>query len=265
VSTHDEEQSGRNVAIMRSVYDRRTRSYLAPDVSVGWVGVGSGVARSVVGGQAASGGSGFVAGSEARTPLGSGSWADLCHFSRRGGGVEACAAGERGLAGPARPGDWRFRRPGRSRRAGCSPQGQISDRFGCITTHSRARKTRLGCSTAGGWGTTQTTKTSPRLGRSPGVLQSRDDLQAPVTPRSARSTSQRQLGQRAEADRQPRRSSLAGNHESRTGRPACPEVGRFSAPTSWPPSAAGGDCPGAPTTPHNTAPPREHREPPDAT
>jgi len=103
-----------------------------------------------------------------------------------GQAVRVSEAGRSALGG-RRPG--RFRRTGRFRRAGCSPEGQISDRFGCITTHSRARKTRLGCSTAGGWGTTQTTKTGPRLGRSPGVLRSRDDFRASVTPRNVRRTS----------------------------------------------------------------------------
>jgi len=52
---------------------------------------------------------------------------------------------------------------------GMSPESQFSDRFACITAHSRARKTRLGCSTAGGWGTTQPPKTGRRLGRFPGA------------------------------------------------------------------------------------------------
>jgi hypothetical protein len=170
------------------------------------------------------------AGSEARTPRGSGGWAGFVPLSRRRGVVEVCAAGERGrpvrrtgrsgarggsdgagrvpTARGGSDGAGRFRRrgavptarggsrrrgavptarggsdgAGRFRRTKWSPEDQISDRFGCKTTHSRARKTRLGCSTAGGWGTTQSTKTRRRVGRFPGGLRSRDDFRVNVTP-----------------------------------------------------------------------------------
>jgi hypothetical protein len=43
-------------------------------------------------------------------------------------------------------------------------EGHISDSFTWVTAQSRARKTRLGCSTAGGWETTRTPETTPPLG-----------------------------------------------------------------------------------------------------
>jgi hypothetical protein len=104
------------------------------------------------------------------------------------GTVESGAGGGSngwGRSSPARgavpmDGDGRVRRRGRFRRMrrsdpqDGSSEGQISDRFGCITTQSRAQKSRSGCSPAGGWGTSQSPETRPRLGRSPPVSQSCD-------------------------------------------------------------------------------------------
>jgi hypothetical protein len=87
---------------------------------------------------------------------------------------------ESGAGAVPMDGDGRVRRRGRFRRMrrsdpqDGSSEGQISDRFGCITTQSRAQKSRSGCSPAGGWGTSQSPETRPRLGRSPPVSQSCD-------------------------------------------------------------------------------------------
>jgi hypothetical protein len=74
---------------------------------------------------------------------------------------------------------------GRLRRTAARPQCRISDRFACITTHSRAQKNRSGCSTAGGWGTSQTPETAPRLGRCPGVSRSGDSFRVPTASERA--------------------------------------------------------------------------------
>ena len=85
------------------------------------------------------------AGPATHTHPGSGGWVRFVPLSRRGGAWRR-ALRVSGPAGPARPGA----------RAGsgteCCPQSQISDRFGCTTTHSRVQKNRFGRFTAGGWG-----------------------------------------------------------------------------------------------------------------
>jgi hypothetical protein len=81
-----------------------------------------------------------------------------CRAARRGSGDRSVRGARGASLGRARRREYRPTR--------CS-EGHISDRFACITAHSRGRKTRLGCSTAGGWGTTRSPKTKRRLGRSP--------------------------------------------------------------------------------------------------
>ena len=63
-------------------------------------------------------------------------------------------------------------------------ESHISDRFACKTAQWRARKTRLGRSTAGGWGTTRSAKPRPPLGCCPGVF---DPLTCPGTLHPSRS------------------------------------------------------------------------------
>ena len=185
-----------------------------------------------------------------------------------------CAAMLGGRAGPvgsgARPPpakQRRFRRPARADERKSSPESQISDRLACKTAQSSARKSRSGRFTAGGWGTTRSPKMRPRLGRSPGALGSRDIAMAIAARRVGR-----------EAPLTPTRRARPGDRELWVGPPwpetvsahrrprvACPEVGRSQRPTSWPSSAAGGGCQVAPAALHNTAPPRDPRQPLDAT
>jgi hypothetical protein len=148
----------------------------------------------------------------------------------------------------------------------CCPQSRISDRFGCTTTHSRVQKNRFGRFTAGGWGTTQTPETAPALGRSPRVLRS-CDFRVPATPleRPESLVDATRPALRGNRRAQLTRPSPEGTMRAAPGAPSCPEVERFSAPTSWPPSAAGGGCQVAHTTLHNAAPPREQNQPADAT
>ena len=89
--------------------------------------------------------------------------------------------------------------PGRSRRADRPPEGQISDRLACIKAQSRARKTRLGRSPAGGWETAHRPKIGAPLGRCPRAS-------APVRLPRVQSPAEcaeeprvRQLGERAHA------------------------------------------------------------------
>jgi hypothetical protein len=86
------------------------------------------------------------AGPEARTPRDSGGGLDMAHFARRR--LRAVMLG-------GRPGRWSGPARAAVPDATDANEGQISDRFACITTRSMAQKPRSGRSTAGGWGTAQ--------------------------------------------------------------------------------------------------------------
>jgi hypothetical protein len=205
---------------------------------------------------------GRSAGCELRTlPRIRGVGRDVAQF--RAGEVRgACAAGERDRSGRCA----RASQPTRGLRGTEScPQSQISDRFTCTRAQSRAQKDRSGCFPAGGWETTRSPKTEPRLGRFPGVLRFRDVFRLSVTPSErAENLSATRPASRTRSPApwliQPR-----SNRGAAPDAASCPEVGRFSAPTSWPTTAAGGGCQVAHTTPQSTAPPREQPQPPDAT